>query len=117
MSSNITIPKICLHCKNGFIAKTTVTKFCSHDCSRKAYKKNKRDEKISIAQEQEYDKSVELDMLLIQSKEFLSIKEACLLLGISRMSLYRYIKNKTIKPSKLGGKTIIKRQTINNLIK
>jgi len=39
------------------------------------------------------------------------------LLGISRMSLYRYIKNKTIQSSKLGGRIIIKKQVINNLIK
>lgn len=117
MSSNITIPKICLHCNKGFIAKTTVTKFCSQKCAGKAYKINKKKEKIENAQIQEYQKSVGIDMQLIQSKEFLSIKETCLLLGISRMSLYRYIKNKTIRPSKLGGKVIIKKQVLNNLIK
>ena len=117
MSSNITIPKICLQCNKGFIAKTTVTKFCSHNCASKAYKLNKKNEKVEKAQVQEYQKSVGIDMQLIQSKDYLSIKETCLLLGISRMSLYRYIKNKTIKPSKLGGKVIIKKQVINNLIK
>ncbi len=117
MSSNITIPKICLQCNIGFIAKTTVTKFCSQTCAGRAYKVNKKNEKVKNTQEQEYQKSVGIDMQLIQSKEFLSIKETCLLLGISRMSLYRYIKNKTIKPSKLGGKVIIKKQVISNLIK
>ena len=117
MSSNITIPKICLHCNKGFIAKTTVTKFCSQKCASKAYKANKKKEKIEKTQIDEYNKSVGVDMNLIQSKEFLSIKETCLMLGISRMSLYRYIKNKTIKPSKIGGKVIIKKQVIINLIK
>ena len=106
-----------MHCNQGFIAKTTVTKFCSQKCASKAYKLNKKNEKVEKAQVQEYNKSVGIDMQLIQSKEFLSIKEACLLIGISRMSLYRYIKNRTIEPSKLGGKVIIKRQVINNLIK
>jgi excisionase family DNA binding protein len=117
MSSKIRIPRICLQCNNGFIAKTTVTKFCSQKCAGKAYKKKKKNEKVKNTQEQEYQKSVGVDMQLIQSKEFLSIKETCLLLGISRMSLYRYIKNKTIIPSKIGGKVIIKKEVINNLIK
>lgn len=117
MSSNITIPKICVHCNKGFIAKTIVTKYCSLKCASRAYKLNKKKEKVEKAQVEEYNKSVGIDMQLIQSKEFLSIKEACLLIGISRMSLYRYIKNKTIKPSKIGGKVIIKRQAIDNLIK
>ena len=116
MSSNITIPKICNYCKQGFIAKTTVTRFCSHSCSKKAWKETNRNEKIIKAQTDEFNKTAGIDMQLIQSKEFLSIKETCLLLGISRMSLYRYIKNNTIKTSKIGGKVIIQKQVINNLI-
>ena len=117
MSSTITIPKICLQCNTRFIAKTTVTKFCSHKCAAKAYKLNKKNEKVEKVQVQEYHKSVGIDMQLIQSKEYLSIREACLLIGVSRMTLYRYIKNKTIKPSKVGGKVIIKRQEIDSLIR
>jgi excisionase family DNA binding protein len=117
MSSNIIIPKICLECNEGFIAKTTVTKFCSQKCAAKAYKKKKKSEKITSTLKTEYEKSVGIDMELIQSKEYLSIKETCLILGISRMSLYRYIKNKTIVASNIGGKVIIKKQVINEIIK
>ena len=117
MSSNIQIPKICNFCNKGFIAKTTVTKFCSHNCSRKSWKENKRNDKITTAQNIEYEKSVGIDMNLIQCKEFLSIKEACLLLGISRMSLHRYIKKKLIKTNTIGGRIIIQRKSINNLLK
>jgi excisionase family DNA binding protein len=117
MSSSITIPKICFECSSAFIAKTTVTKFCSQKCAGRAYKKNKRNEKVGVTQKQEYEKAVGVDMALIQSKEYLSIKETCLLLGISRMSLYRYIKNKSIIPSSIGGKVIIKKQVITNLLK
>ncbi len=117
MSSKIQIPKICQHCNNGFIAKTTVTKFCSLDCARRAYKANKRHNKIIVTQESEYQKAAGIDLNFIQAKEYLSIKETCLLLGISRMSLHRYIKKKLIKPSSLGGRIIIQRKAINNLLK
>ena len=62
MSSNITIPKICLSCNNGFIAKTTVTKFCSHKCACKAYKLNLKKERTQKVQVQEYNKSAGIDM-------------------------------------------------------
>ncbi len=116
MSSNIKIPKICNHCKNGFTAKTTVTQFCSTKCAGKAYKIKKRAEKQALAQDVEYKKTNGIDMELIQSKEYLSIKETCLLLGVSRMTIHRQIKNGTIKTSKLGGRVIIKRDNINYLM-
>lgn len=116
MSSNIQIPKICQHCDSRFIAKTTVTKFCSLDCGRKAYKAKQRNIKIRGAQEQEYEKATGVDLKEIQVKEYLSIKETCLLLGVSRMSLHRYFKQKLIKPSKLGGKVIIQRKSIDKYL-
>jgi excisionase family DNA binding protein len=115
MSSNIKIPKVCEHCKETFIAKTTVTRFCSTNCAGKAFKNRKSKELLESVQMEEYRRSVGINMELIQSKEFLSIKEACLLLGVSRMSLYRYIKNKTITTHKLGGKVIIKKQALTKL--
>ncbi|HBH06588.1 MAG TPA: DNA-binding protein, partial [Flavobacteriales bacterium] len=42
MSSNMRIPKICQECGSDFIAKTTVTQYCSDRCSKRAYKKRKR---------------------------------------------------------------------------
>ena len=115
MSSNIKIPKVCEHCKETFIAKTTVTRFCSTNCAGKAFKNRKSKELLESVQMEEYRKSVGINMELIQTKEFLSIKEACLLLGVSRMSLHRYIKNKTITTHKLGGKVIIKKQALTKL--
>jgi len=46
MSSNIRIEKTCLYCAEFFIAKTTVTKYCSDNCAKRAYKKRKRQEKL-----------------------------------------------------------------------
>lgn len=115
MSSNIKIPKVCEHCKETFIAKTTVTRFCSTNCAGKAFKNRKRKELLESVQMEEYRKSVGINMELIQAKEFLSIKEACLLLGVSRMSLHRYIKKKMIVTHKLGGKVIITKQAITKL--
>jgi excisionase family DNA binding protein len=117
MNGNIRIPKICIECNSAFLAQKTFTKFCSKKCIDKSYQRNRRKEQVNIEPIKEKKEKTENNILLIQSKEYLSIKETCLLLGISRMSLYRYIKNKTIIPSSIGGKVIIKKQVIKDLIK
>jgi hypothetical protein len=49
MSSNIRLKKVCQHCKQPYIAKTTVTKFCSLECAQRNYKKRKKEQKLTKA--------------------------------------------------------------------
>lgn len=114
MSSNIEIPKICQFCGKSFIAKTTVTQYCGHPCSQRAYKKRKREEKVqNTAPVAEQLKEFTQDK--VKDKDFLSITETCKLLGASRMTIYRQIKNGNIKAAKIGRRTIIKRTEIDKL--
>lgn len=114
MSSNIELLKICQHCNNEFIAKTTVTKFCSHKCASRNYKKRMRDVKLKKATPIILNNS-EFNQTQLQQKEFLSIIEACALLGASRMTIYRLIKSGKVKATKIGRRTIIKRSEIDKL--
>ena len=114
MSSNIRVPKICQHCGKEFIAKTTVTKYCGDACAKRAYKKRKRDEKVQEIAQAAIER-VERNHQKLWDKEFLSIAETCELLGASRMTLYRQIKNGTISAAKIGRRTIIKRTEIEKL--
>ncbi|MFA8436778.1 MAG: helix-turn-helix transcriptional regulator [Marinifilaceae bacterium] len=114
MSSNMRIPKICQHCGTEFIAKTTTTKFCSHRCSQKAYKVRKRKEKVERVKVLDEQK-VQFNLNQVEDKPFLSIQEACQLLGASRMTLYRQIKKGTFKVGKLGRRTIIQRSEIEKI--
>lgn len=110
MSSNIEIKKICEFCGKEFTAKTTVTQYCSHACASLAYKQRKKQEKIINAAEQtfkqKYNALLGLDIDEIKRKEFLSIKEAHILLGLSERTFYRLIKTGTINSTKLGKRTI-----------
>ncbi len=117
MSSNIRISKICLFCGSEFTAKTTVTKYCGHSCASKAYKQRKRDEKRTITQNNEFYKSDNIEVESLNQKDFLSVKETCLLLGVSRMSLHRYIKKGILPSKKIGGRVIISREQINSIFK
>lgn len=114
MSSNIEIPMVCQHCGESFIAKTTVTKFCSHKCASRNYKKRKREEKVEkvapiVVQKMEFNQEQ------LKHKDFLSVDETCKLLGASRMTIYRQIKAGNIRAAKIGSRTIIKRTEIDKL--
>jgi excisionase family DNA binding protein len=115
MSSNIKIKKICLHCGQEFIAKTTVTKYCSHKCNSRHYKllaKNKKIDKSNINTIQLKTKSIEE----INAKEFLSVDETVKLLGISRSTIYRMFKSGMLPQTKIGGRTIVRRKDIDDFL-
>jgi DNA binding domain, excisionase family len=114
MSSNIRVPKICQHCGNEFIAKTTVTQFCGDLCAKRAYKKKQREKKVQEIPSVASQKS-QHNQQKLQDKDFLSISETCELLGASRMTLYRQIKSGTINAAKIRRRTIIKRTEIEKL--
>jgi len=119
MSSNIEVIRICEFCDNEFIAKTTVTRFCSQTCTKRAYKRRLRAKKITKSQ-----KAVQIqkDILegnpileTVQIKNFLSIKETALLIGISERTINRLIKSGKLKITKLGRRTIIHKTAIDKL--
>ncbi len=115
MSSKIQIERICEHCGNTFTAQTTVTKYCSHRCASQAYKARQRQEKIiqsDCATNTVKQKSVEV----LNSKPYLSISEACLLVGVARQTLYNLIHRGELKMGKFGNRTIIRREDIDSLL-
>ncbi len=121
MSSNLQIPKTCEHCGKAFIARTTVTKCCSDNCSKRAYKARKRQEKIQASLELHLNKSnvVQKETAAtptsLNSKDFLSITEASQLIGVSRWTIQRMVKRGQLNSVQFGRKHIIKRAQIENL--
>jgi len=51
----------------------------------------------------------------IQMKDYLSIKETAMLIGISERTIHRLIKSEKLKITKFGRRTIIARKTIDDL--
>ena len=115
MSSNIRINRICQQCRREFIARTTVTKYCSDKCSKAAYKARKRAEKLKQSNA-ETTRIKQLPIEQLKAKEFLSINEVCQLVGISRRTVYRLIEQGDLKKIKVGSRTIIKRAALNKLL-
>lgn len=115
MSSNIKVQRICHYCEQEFTALTTVTKYCSHKCSQRAYKVRKRAEKVKKSNVETVQiKNQPIEQL--KAKEFLSINEVSQLVGISRRTIYRLIEQGNLTKLKIGSRTLIKRSAVNELL-
>lgn len=51
----------------------------------------------------------------LKEKEFLSIDDTSKLLGISRTTIWRLVKNKRLKVAKLGSRSIFRKSDIDTL--
>jgi excisionase family DNA binding protein len=114
MSSNIRVTRICLHCSNSFTAKTTVTKYCSDHCAKRAYKLRSKNKKVNASNEatlaimaKPFDE--------LRAKEFLSVTDTATLTGVSVRTVQRLIEQGSLKASKLGSRTIIHRKNLEKL--
>ena len=67
--------------------------------------KNKGSDKETVA-------VIQRPLVELQTKEFLSIQETCELVGISRTTLWRTIKNGKLKAGKLGSRTVIRKMDL-----
>lgn len=113
MSSNIEIIKKCKWCGKEFVARKTTTEYCSHRCSGLAYKERKRQAKLSEFKA-EYSTQIE-GKIEIEKLEFLSPFQVCRLLGVSRATVYRYFADNAIATVQFKGKTLVRRQDIDQL--
>jgi excisionase family DNA binding protein len=115
MSSNIKITRICQHCGNEFEAKTTVTKFCSVQCARRAYKAALKNEKIAKSNK-EVKAVRQAPLELLKAKEFLTVRDVATLLNSSRQTVYNMINAGQINAFDIKlKKTLIKRSEIDKL--
>jgi excisionase family DNA binding protein len=122
MSSNIRILKTCEYCKQEFIAKTTVTKTCSQRCGQRLYKLNVKKSKIAQVELKEEIKHkpkmliTEEEIRVIQVKEFLTLKEAALLLNIMPLTLRRWVFAGKVSSRKVGKKHIFQKSLLMNAV-
>jgi len=114
MASNIRLQRICEYCGNQFTARTTVTRYCSNECAKRGYKTIKRNEKIKASNSQTLQ-IISKPIEELKAREFLSIADTCMLLGISRRTFYRMLERGEIVAGKAGKRTIVRRSDIDSL--
>ena len=107
MSSNIKVERICEWCGKKFTAQTTVTRFCSKRCAEHSYKERLRQKKLAVSNQETAQTNFKR-----RDKDYLTPTQAADLLGIGRMSIYRYIRNGKIKVVRFERKTLISKADI-----
>ena len=96
MSSNLRIVKICAYCKQEFIAKKTTTETCSDPCAKRLYKVKERAKAVQRVEVETMVKReakafiTEDEIKAMQAEEWLTLKEAALLLNVSPLTLSRW---------------------------
>ena len=112
MCSKIRIKRVCAQCHQDFVARTTVTKFCSHDCNRRYYKAVSKAEKINQSELETIGFKQTIRLMEVQ-KDFLSVAETAVMLGCSKAAIYKMIKFERLKSVNFLGNLIrIRRQDI-----
>jgi len=114
MSSNIRLNRFCEECDTLFVAKTTVTRFCSRACNGKNLKGKIKLLKIQSSN-QETEKKIAQPKKELSGMDYLSIQDTCKLLSISRTTLWRLLNQEVLKAHSLGNRKIIKRTEIDKL--
>ena len=120
MSSNIKIVKICEYCRNEFIAKTTTTKCCSDNCSKRFYKLKIKNDKIAQTNLKTEIKRkpknfiTEEGIKVIQAKQYLTLIEASILLNITPLTLRRWTLDGKMNSKKVGKKWMFNTKQIEN---
>ena len=120
MSSKIEIDKNCEYCGKLYTARTLYTRYCSHTCNKKGYKAIKRQERIENHKNLPNKKRMPaltstLVLAEVKAKDFLSITETCALVGVSRNTLFRWIKGDLLPTYQHGTKHLIKKEDINKI--
>lgn len=116
MSSNLRIVKICAYCKQEFIARKTTTETCSDPCAKRLYKIKQRGKAVqgvgveTVVKREAKAFITEDEVKAIQAKEWLTLKEAALLLNVSPLTLRRWTLAGKLQSKKVGRKHLFKRK-------
>ncbi len=115
MSSNFTVNRICIQCGSVFVAKTTVTRYCSKLCAKRYNKQIKRDSSMASMNEA-VKKVLEVNDPDLISGEFLNVRSAAKLLKASDKMIYHLINIGKLTAVNLSKrKTLLYRKDIDRL--
>ena len=111
-ATNIPVKRVCEFCGKEFISQKITTRFCSKECNNKAYKLRLRQTHVKLSE----NKAAEKPLAEIKDKEYLSVNEAAIVLGLSRKSAYNLIYKGVLKATQFSNRlTIVKRSDIETM--
>ena len=112
-ATKIKIKKVCEWCGQEFYAQKITTRFCCKRCNEHAYKAKLRRTQVAEAIHRTESKSMDE----MKGKEYLSIRETAVILGITVRATYNLIYRGQLKASKLSPRmTIIQKASIQEML-
>lgn len=99
-TSRIKVKRVCEWCGKEFYAQKLSTRYCSKQCNSNAYKAKRRAANVEKAEQELSDKPV----AELKSKDYLSVEQCALLLGVTRMSVYNLIYRRQLRASRLSSR-------------
>lgn len=111
------ILRVCEYCGKSFYALKSTTRYCSKQCNSYAYKAARRKEKIKVAETMSQRKASEKSMSEILAKEYLTIQEVAILLGLSKQTIYNMVYSGKLRASKITSRlSFIRKRDVNYLV-
>ena len=116
-TSSIRIKKICQWCGAEFEAQKVSTKYCSHRCANLAYKQATREKRVKQVEAETHFIKSEKPKENVKDKEYLSIAQASILLGLSLQAVYKMIYAGHLAAYKLSSRlSFVKREDIDKML-
>lgn len=138
MSSNVRLQKVCQECGREFIARTTVTKFCSHLCNGRYYKREKRSNYLDVALMKERAQRALMAVVETPKKgrprkqvipnnfnpsrsspltrELLDIEELAVVIGMSERTIHRLLKDISFPRLRVGKRLLFEKTNVINYL-
>jgi len=117
MRSKQPIKKICEYCKQEFEAGKATVRFCSHKCSNQALRDAKRKEVVQLTETLTKQKRTEFVKKDLADRQYISIAEAAMLLGVCKQTAYNLAHTGKIKASRVSNRlTFVSRKSIDDLL-
>ena len=111
------ITKVCEYCEAIFTAQKRTTKYCSHTCASRAYKKRKRIDNLESSEREIAVQAEDKRLDRIKENIFLTVAQTALLLGVSRQSVYNMINGGLLKAARLTDRmTFIRREDLDEML-
>ena len=109
-------PKTCALCGQRFVAHKITTIFCSTSCARKFRRHQSNEEKKNRITHETSLQVIARQNRAVCYKDNLRPSEAAEYLGLERTTIYRYIKQGILVTAQLPGVTLIRRDSLENLL-
>ena len=111
-TSKFRVLRTCEFCGKEFYAQKVTTRFCSRRCNELAYKQRRRQRQIIEAEAKVTQKPIEE----VKKKEFLSLNDTAVLMGISKRCVYDLIHAGVLQAFRLTSRlTIVRKADIEKM--